>query len=51
MMPDGVKLVATGFRACILTAGYSYSSAEEIRPFRQKSSRMREVCASALPAD
>lgn len=50
MVPDGVKLIATGFLGCILTACYSYSSAQKIRPFRQKSSVTKE-CGSALPAD
>lgn len=37
MMPDGVKRAASGLVGCIITARYS--------------SRMREVCGSALPAD
>lgn len=50
MMPDGVEVVAKGFIGCNLTVGYFYYSAQNIISFEQKSSRIREVYGSALPA-
>lgn len=50
-MTDGVKLEATGFLGFILTESHPTFSAPNVSPFRQKSSRMRGTCGSALPAD
>lgn len=51
MRPDGVKILTMGFECYVLTVDYSYSSAQHIRALRLNSSRVRDVCASALPAE